>query len=67
MPAVIPNDPGGLLAAASVSPPWKTITQDDGFPILSVDKPGWWWVHLGSVRGSDMLGLQSRCNAHSSP
>lgn len=18
--------------------------QDDGFPILSVDKPGWWWV-----------------------
>ena len=18
--------------------------EDDGFPIMSVDKPGWWWV-----------------------
>ena len=22
----------------------KGGVQDDGFPILSVDKPGWWWV-----------------------
>ena len=24
--------------------PTQVGVQDDGFPILSVDKPGWWWV-----------------------
>merc|ERR1711975_85759 len=33
--------------------------QDDGFPILSVDKPGWWWVQHTC---NEVYGLQPPTN-----
>merc|ERR1711975_209752 len=33
--------------------------QDDGFPILSVDKPGWWWVQHTR---NEVYGLQPPTN-----
>merc|ERR1712048_1336300 len=35
--------------------------QDDGFPIFSVDKPGWWWVvHTCN----DVYGLEPKTDEH---
>merc|ERR1711966_201202 len=33
--------------------------QDDGFPILSVDKPGWWWVQHTV---NDIYAVENKCN-----
>jgi elongation factor 3 len=33
--------------------------QDDGFPILSVDKPGWWWVQYTV---NHTYAVENKCN-----